>query len=134
MPRAVAHSRRAPTATLAAVGNGIGVDDTIHVTHRFVGFRRAGMDGDAAITHTLRTTGSALAASAVPIRGVSETPPGPGPAGQDPGSATGRSRTNVVPRPGALSTRTAPPTRATARWTLARPRPTPPSSSFGWVV
>ena len=53
------------TATLAAVVVGIGVDYTIHVTHRFQEFRRDGLDIDAAITATLGTTGSALLASAV---------------------------------------------------------------------
>ncbi len=53
------------TATLAAVVIGVGVDYTIHVTHRFVEFRREGLDIDAAITRTLGTTGSALVASAV---------------------------------------------------------------------
>jgi predicted RND superfamily exporter protein len=53
------------TATLAAVVIGIGVDYTIHVTHRFQEFLREGMDVDAAITNTLKTTGSALLASAV---------------------------------------------------------------------
>ncbi len=53
------------TATLAAVVIGIGVDYTIHVTHRFGEFRREGLDVDAAISSTLGTTGSALLASAV---------------------------------------------------------------------
>jgi len=51
--------------TLAAVVIGIGVDYTIHVTHRFQEFRREGLDVDAAISTTLGTTGSALLASAV---------------------------------------------------------------------
>lgn len=53
------------TATLAAVVIGVGVDYTIHVTHRFQDFRRKGRDIETAITQTLRTTGSALLASAV---------------------------------------------------------------------
>jgi predicted RND superfamily exporter protein len=53
------------TATLAAVVIGIGVDYTIHVTHRFQEFRREGLGVDEAITNTLGTTGSALLASAV---------------------------------------------------------------------
>ncbi len=53
------------TATLAAVVIGIGVDYTIHVTHRFQDFRREGLDVDTAITRTLGTTGSALLASAI---------------------------------------------------------------------
>ncbi len=53
------------TATLAAVVIGVGVDYTIHVTHRFVDFRREGLGVDAAISRTLGTTGSALVSSAV---------------------------------------------------------------------
>ncbi len=53
------------TATLAAVVIGVGVDYTIHVTHRFQDYRREGLDIDTAITRTLGTTGSALVASAV---------------------------------------------------------------------
>ncbi len=53
------------TATLAAVVIGVGVDYTIHVTHRFGEFRRDGLDVDAAISRTLGTTGSALLASAL---------------------------------------------------------------------
>lgn len=53
------------TATLAAVVIGIGVDYTIHVTHRFQEYIREGLDADTAITNTLKTTGSALIASAV---------------------------------------------------------------------
>ena len=53
------------TATLAAVVIGIGVDYTIHVTHRFQDFIREGVPVDTAITNTLATTGSALIASAV---------------------------------------------------------------------
>jgi len=53
------------TATLAAVVIGIGVDYTIHVTHRFQDFRREGLDVETSITRTLQTTGSALTASAV---------------------------------------------------------------------
>lgn len=53
------------TATLAAVVIGVGIDYTIHVTHRFQEFRREGMSVDDATRHTLGTTGSALAASAV---------------------------------------------------------------------
>ena len=52
------------TATLAAVVIGVGVDYTIHVTHRFQDFRREGLDVDSAMTRTLGTTGSALVASA----------------------------------------------------------------------
>jgi uncharacterized membrane protein YdfJ with MMPL/SSD domain len=37
--------------TLAAVVIGIGVDYTIHVTHRFQGSRREGLDVDAAISN-----------------------------------------------------------------------------------
>lgn len=53
------------TATLAAVVIGVGVDYTIHVTHRFGEFLREGLDVDGAVTRTLQTTGSALLASAV---------------------------------------------------------------------
>ena len=53
------------TATLAAVVIGVGVDYTIHVTHRFQEFLREGLDVDGAVTRTLQTTGSALLASAV---------------------------------------------------------------------
>jgi predicted RND superfamily exporter protein len=53
------------TATLAAVVIGVGVDYTIHVTHRFQEYRRDGLDIDTAIARTLGTTGSALLASAV---------------------------------------------------------------------
>jgi predicted RND superfamily exporter protein len=53
------------TATLAAVVIGVGVDYTIHVTHRFQDFRREGLGVDEAVTQTLQTTGSALLASAV---------------------------------------------------------------------
>ncbi|MGD8485984.1 MAG: MMPL family transporter, partial [Chloroflexota bacterium] len=53
------------TATLAAVVIGVGVDYTIHVTHRFQEFRREGLSIDASVTNTLRTTGSALLASAL---------------------------------------------------------------------
>jgi predicted RND superfamily exporter protein len=53
------------TATLAAVVIGVGVDYTIHVTHRFQEFLREGLDIDRAVTRTLQTTGSALLASAV---------------------------------------------------------------------
>ena len=53
------------TATLAAIVIGIGIDYTIHVTHRFQEFRREGLTIDLAITRTLGTTGSALAGSAL---------------------------------------------------------------------
>jgi predicted RND superfamily exporter protein len=53
------------TATLAAVVIGVGVDYTIHVTHRFGEFRREGLSVDDAVTRTLGTTGSALLASAI---------------------------------------------------------------------
>lgn len=53
------------TATLAAIVIGIGIDYTIHVTHRFGEFRREGLTIDLAITRTLGTTGSALAGSAL---------------------------------------------------------------------
>ena len=53
------------TATLAAVVIGVGVDYTIHVTHRFQEFLREGKSIDVAVTRTLQTTGSALLASAV---------------------------------------------------------------------
>ena len=53
------------TATLAAVVIGVGVDYTIHVTHRFQEFRREGLDVNTAMTGTIGTTGSALLASAV---------------------------------------------------------------------
>lgn len=43
----------------------MGVDYTIHVTHRFGELRREGQDVDTAIANTLGTTGSALLASAV---------------------------------------------------------------------
>ncbi|MEX1336427.1 MAG: MMPL family transporter [Candidatus Limnocylindrales bacterium] len=53
------------TATLAAVVIGVGVDYTIHVTHRFQEFLREGVGIDQAVTRTLQTTGSALLASAL---------------------------------------------------------------------
>ena len=53
------------TATLAAIVIGIGIDYTIHVTHRFQEFRREGLTIDLAVTRTLGTTGSALAGSAL---------------------------------------------------------------------
>jgi predicted RND superfamily exporter protein len=51
------------TATLAAVVIGVGVDYTIHITHRFLDFRREGLDTSTAITATLATTGAALVVS-----------------------------------------------------------------------
>jgi predicted RND superfamily exporter protein len=51
------------TATLAAVVIGVGVDYTIHITHRFLDFRREGLDTGKAITATLATTGAALVVS-----------------------------------------------------------------------
>ncbi len=51
------------TATLAAVVIGVGVDYTIHITHRFLDFRREGLDTPGAITGTLATTGAALVES-----------------------------------------------------------------------
>lgn len=53
------------TATLAAVVIGIGVDYTIHITHRFLEFRREGLSTDDAIESTLSTTGAALVVSAL---------------------------------------------------------------------
>ena len=53
------------TATLAAVVIGVGVDYTIHITHRFLDFRREGDDIAEAITGTLSTTGAALVVSAL---------------------------------------------------------------------
>jgi len=53
------------TATLAAVVIGIGVDYTIHITHRYLDFRREGLDIDSAIQSTLATTGAALVVSAL---------------------------------------------------------------------
>ncbi len=53
------------TATLAAVVIGVGVDYTIHVTHRFQEYLREGLDVNGTVTRTLQTTGSALLASAV---------------------------------------------------------------------
>lgn len=51
------------TATLAAVVIGVGVDYTIHITHRFLDFRREGLDTSGAITATLSITGAALVVS-----------------------------------------------------------------------
>ena len=42
---------------------GVGVDYTIHITHRFLDFRREGLDTGKAITATLATTGAALVVS-----------------------------------------------------------------------
>ena len=53
------------TATLAAVVIGVGVDYTIHITHRFLDFRREGHDIGEAIGETLATTGAALVVSAL---------------------------------------------------------------------
>jgi len=53
------------TATLAAVVIGVGVDYTIHITHRFLDFRREGHEIAEAITSTLSTTGAALVVSAL---------------------------------------------------------------------
>ncbi len=53
------------TATLAAVVIGIGVDYTIHITHRFLDFRRDGSSVDEAIESTMSTTGAALVVSAL---------------------------------------------------------------------
>ncbi|MDH3299989.1 MAG: MMPL family transporter, partial [Acidimicrobiia bacterium] len=53
------------TATLAAVVIGVGVDYTIHITHRFLDFRREGHEIAEAITGTLSTTGAALVVSAL---------------------------------------------------------------------
>ncbi len=53
------------TATLAALAIGVGVDYTIHVTHRFLDFRREGHDILDAVDETLATTGSALATAAL---------------------------------------------------------------------
>ena len=53
------------TATISALGIGIGIPYMIHVTHRYLEERVSQPDGDDAIEHTLTHTGGALAGSAV---------------------------------------------------------------------
>ncbi len=53
------------TATISAIGIGIGIPYMIHVTHRFLEERIEQVDSDAAIEHTLTHTGGALAGSAI---------------------------------------------------------------------
>lgn len=53
------------TATISALGIGIGIPYMIHVTHRYLEERDKQPDGDAAIEQTLAHTGGALAGSAV---------------------------------------------------------------------
>lgn len=53
------------TATISAIGIGIGIPYMIHVTHRFLEERVEQPDGDEAIEHTLTHTGGALAGSAI---------------------------------------------------------------------
>lgn len=53
------------TATISALGIGIGIPYMIHVTHRYLEERVSYPDADDAIEHTLTYTGGALAGSAV---------------------------------------------------------------------
>ncbi len=48
------------TMMIGAVVLGVAVDDTIHLAHNFLREARASGDPDAAIRHTLQTTGRAL--------------------------------------------------------------------------
>jgi hypothetical protein len=53
------------TATISAIGIGIGIPYMIHVTHRYLEERAAYADAGDAIEHTLTYTGGALAGSAI---------------------------------------------------------------------
>ena len=53
------------TALITALSIGIGVDYTIHITHRFLEEHEAGGDLAAAVDATMRTTGGALIGSAL---------------------------------------------------------------------
>jgi len=53
------------TATISAIGIGIGIPYMIHVTHRYLEERVTQEDEDEAIEHTLTHTGGALAGSAI---------------------------------------------------------------------
>jgi predicted RND superfamily exporter protein len=53
------------TATISAIGIGIGIPYMIHVTHRYLEERVSQDDEDEAIEHTLTHTGGALAGSAI---------------------------------------------------------------------
>jgi predicted RND superfamily exporter protein len=53
------------TATISAIGIGIGIPYMIHVTHRYLEERAAYSDAGDAIEHTLTYTGGALAGSAI---------------------------------------------------------------------
>jgi len=53
------------TATISALGIGIGIPYMIHVTHRYLEERLEWADEDEAIEHTLTHTGGALAGSAL---------------------------------------------------------------------
>lgn len=53
------------TATISALGIGIGIPYMIHVTHRFLEERRTQADENEAVEQTLTHTGGALAGSAV---------------------------------------------------------------------
>ncbi|MFO7701239.1 MAG: MMPL family transporter, partial [Acidimicrobiia bacterium] len=53
------------TATISALGIGIGIPYMIHVTHRYLEERVVRTDENDAIEHTLTHTGGALAGSAV---------------------------------------------------------------------
>jgi predicted RND superfamily exporter protein len=53
------------TATISALGIGIGIPYMIHVTHRYLEERLEWPDENEAITHTLTHTGGALAGSAL---------------------------------------------------------------------
>ncbi len=53
------------TATISALGIGIGIPYMIHVTHRYLEERGSYADADDAIEHTLTYTGGALAGSAI---------------------------------------------------------------------
>ena len=53
------------TALITALSIGIGVDYTIHITHRFLEEHESGADLAAAVDATMRTTGGALIGSAL---------------------------------------------------------------------
>ncbi len=53
------------TATISAIGIGVGIPYMIHVTHRYLEERAERADGDEAMERTLTFTGGALAGSAI---------------------------------------------------------------------
>ena len=59
------YSYNVVTALITALSIGIGVDYTIHITHRFLEEHESGGDLTAAVDATMRTTGGALIGSAL---------------------------------------------------------------------